>query len=84
MKYLDDVMRQIQEDYDHAYIGVFDDDLLRELVQCWMETPNSDIAWSEYKDELPEDPLSVAEDFQDELQVWVLEEWEAFLKEAGE
>lgn len=84
MKYLDDLMEQIQEDYDHAYIGVFNDDLLRELVRCWMDTPSSDIAWSEYRDELPDDPLSVAEDFQDELQVWVLEEWEAFLKETGE
>lgn len=78
--YLDDLMRHVEDEYDHAYLGAMDGSTIELITSAWLDTAGSDVAWARYKDGFPA-PEIVSDEFQDELQEWFLAEWEKYLEE---
>lgn len=77
--YLDDLLREIETTYDHAYLGAYDDSVLEKVTQQWLDTPGGQVAWDHFKSGIPAFEI-VAGEFEDEIQVWLLQEWEAYLE----
>jgi hypothetical protein len=78
--YTETLMKKIEFAYDHAYLGAYSDDYVGDVVKVWLDEPEGQAAWDFYKSDFP-DLVTVAGEFEDEIQNWLLREWEAYLEE---